>query len=302
MSEKIPQGSERLQDVDLGPLAGWIEQYRTEFGAFARQIRAGLLKTEEERERGAVDAGVEPGEAETMRARAAQEDIIRRNATTAEQTGLALEFPSGDEEQEWALELRLNIGDGEKFRAYLASLQNPTESQVVGLIKVADVLTLQLTGGYDLENPDDERLINLVVSLKGIVTEYARLAEVAPALKESAVKLEETYASVKGGYLKELIAVQEAMLLEPLGKGFGPSQWHTDSTEDGYITMWNDALEILSRIKRNPKATALHDTVRAHLLASLEYAWEDMKARKSRLLNNKMEGFIAGTKERLQKA
>ena len=303
MSEKFPEPNENFRSIDLGDLADWIDVYREKFGPWSRLARSGIFSmTNEEIEEQAVDSGVEPAEREVALAKAAQADIVRRNEKIAEEVGITLEFPG--EEEEWATELRLNIGDGKKFSTYLASLTEPTESQVKGLQKVAEILVGQLTNGYDLNDAEDERLLELVASLKNIVTEYSRLAQKVSLLQQSAESLQETYRVVQGGYIKQHIAVQEQRLLLPLGHdgGFGPSVWHTDSSEEGYLTKWNEALETLADIKANPKAVALYNDVRDNLLQSVAYALHDMETSKSPLLNNKVESFLRRTKEKLEHA
>lgn len=231
----------------------------------------------------------------------AQKDIIRRNKRIAEQVGLLLDFPGGEADDEWALELRLDIGDGKKFVNYLHTLKEINLSQLKGLAKVAEILELQLTHGYDLANPEDERLLELASSLKNIVPEYKRIAGLNPSLETSATLLEEVYKSVKDGCLKEYILVKDEHLLDLVGgRNFGPSKWHTDSSEKDYIKRWNQVIETLAFIAKNPKAKELYEKARNNLFASLEYAEKDMKERKSTLLNNKISRFIEVTRQKLQ--
>src|SRR3989338_581411 len=105
MPEKIPElnpDSEGLKRVDLGQLADWIEEYRNRFGPWARLGRAGAFGMAPSPE----DENLEddPAEKEAALAKAAQTEIVQRNKSVAEQTGLSLSFPSGEEESERALE------------------------------------------------------------------------------------------------------------------------------------------------------------------------------------------------------
>lgn len=291
----------KLKNIDLGSLADWIDEYQNKFGAGARAGRAladvFLAEANEELSEG----GETFDRAETERARVAQADIVRRNRMVAEKVGLSLDFPSGDEDVEWALELRLDIANGKKFVSYLKALRKMTDSQIRGLIKVSDVLISQLTEGYDLSDPSDDRLIELVATLKDVVSEYKRIAKLNPSLDASATHFEEVSASVKDGCLKEYIFAEEHQLFDLAGsKGFGPSRWHTDMTEDHYITKWNTALKNLSELALHPKARKLYEKARDNLLSCLEYAENDMRKSKSRLLNNKIEAFIVGIKKKLQ--
>jgi len=197
--------------------------------------------------------------------------------------------------------MRLDIGDGKKFTAYLHSLREVTGSQAKGLAKVSEILALQLTKGYDLTNSEDERLLELAASLKNITSEYRRIAGINPTLEASAMLLEDVYSAVKDGCLREYILAKDEKLLLPIGReGFGPSRWHTDSSEEMYIKRWNEALEALSTINQNPKAKGLYEKARRNLLACLEYAEKDMAQQKSSLLNNKIKGFVEATKRKLR--
>jgi hypothetical protein len=303
-NERAPGGEEELKDIDLSPIAGWIEKYNKDFGSFARQIRAGVLLTPEEREKQEIESEdeEEPGEKEEARARSTQEQILREISELAEQVGLSIHFPSGDEEQEWALELRVHIVDGEKFTRYLRSQteNDPTDSQLEGLAKIADTLGKQLTEGYDLSDGNNPEFLELVGSLGEITEVYTRLGEKNPKVTESATILAGIYEAVRGRHLHEYIWVKEARLLTPIATGFGPSTWHTDSSQEGYERNWNEALETLAKVRKNPKAKDFAEKLRAHLLESLEYAEKDMKNRGNRLMNNKMEGFISSIKGKLQ--
>ncbi len=293
-----------LQKIDLGQLADWIGGYHQKFGAIARQGRTGAFLTEQERherEEQLMRENRDPEEEEIKLAQAVQADIIRRNEKLTEQVGLSIDFPSG-EGAEWALDMKLDIGDGKKFTAYLHALRKVTESQAKGLAKVSEVLVAQVTHGYDLDDPEDERLLELVASLKSVVSEYRRIADLNPSLETATRQFEEVYTSVREGCLKEYIVAKDAQLFDSIGKGFGPSTWQRDSSEDVYIKYWSGALDTLAQLTGNPKAKGLYERARHNLLASLEYVEKDMREQKSRLLNNKISMFLASTKEKLQKS
>src|SRR3989344_1141273 len=227
MSEKI-QEPNSLDSVDQGQLADWIDEYEKRFGPFARLGRAGAFLATEEQEERLMREDAAPEEKEVQLARAAQSDIVRRNQPIAQQVGLSLDFPAGEEEGEWAPEMRLDVGSGEKFTKCLQALQKLSVSQARGLVKVAEILAKQLTHGYDLSNVEDERLLELASSLKSITEEYGRLTEVNPTLQASATLLEDVRRSVNGRYLREYILAKDGQLLDPPeARTFGPGRWHT---------------------------------------------------------------------------
>lgn len=291
-----------LRRTDLGGVAGWLAIYN-------RQFHLGTLAAKTMM-RGMKDESSASVETETEKEKELSfDEIQRRNQVVLSRTGLSLEpvraigVIMSQEGTEFPSELRINLSDGTQFVKYLESLKGGSlsPSQTLGLERTADSLTAQLKGQYDLSNSDDERLLELFGHASKIISEYERLdKEGGKGLGNCIAELRDLVAISKQGYLREhLRVVHERLLAEIGGKNFGPSQWHTDITEEGYINRWNKALTTLSEIAQNPKAEGFAERVRGHLLASLLYAEKDMKESKSRLLNNKINGFIEATKRRL---
>lgn len=215
---------------------------------------------------------------EARLARAVQTEIFRRNQKLAEQVGLSISFPSGDEEQEWALDMRVNLTKGTRFLEYLRAFSgcSLSESQQKGLQKIAGMINKQITNDSDLQSPDDH-FMELVKTLGDISSAYARLVGRNPKMEASAVALSEIYDAIRAGYLREYVAAKNAQLLDPAGAPtFGPSRWHTDASETTYRNNWDGALEVVRKIQKNRKATDLAKRCITNLIKSVEYAKQDM--------------------------
>lgn len=292
-----------LRKTDLGEVAGWLNIYN-------RQFHFGTLAAKTVMRGWKDESSISDGGETEKEKELSFDEIQRRNQVVLSRTGLSLEpvraigVIMSQEGTEFPSELRINLSDGRQFVRYLESLKGDSlsQSQTFGLERTADSLTAQLKGQYDLANADDERLLELFGHASRIISEYERLdKERGKGLGHCIAELRELVSISKQGYLREhLRVVQEQLLVEIGGKHFGPSRWHTDITEEGYIKRWNKALTTLSEIAQNPKAKEFAERVRGHLLASLEYAEKDMKKRKDMLLNNKISAFIEATKQKLQ--
>lgn len=299
--KEIKIADAELRRTDLGEVAGWLDIYNKQFhlGTLAAKTMMRGWKDD--------SSTLEGTETEKE---VSFDEIRKRNQIVLSRTGLSLEAVRAigvimsEEGTEFPSELRINLSDGKQFVKYLESLKGDSlsQSQTIGLERTASNLIAQLRGQYDLANHEDERLLELFGNASRIIAEYERLnTEGGTGLGTCISELKNLVATAKQGYLREhLLAEDEQLLAEIGGRNFGPSKWHTDSSEEGYIKRWSKALETLSEIARNLKAKGLHEQARGNLLASLEYAEKDMVGRKSRLLNNKVSKFIEATKKRLQ--
>lgn len=291
-----------LQKTDLGEVAGWLDIYNKQFHLGTLAAKTVMRGWKDE----SVTADLETEAAK----RVSFDEIQKRNQAVLSRVGLSLEpvraigVVMSDEGTEYPSELRINLSDGKQFMSYLNSLKGDSlsPSQKIGLKRTAGSLLAQLKVEYDLANPEDERLLELFGSASKIIAEYERLdMEGGKGLGDCITELKNLVAIAKQGYLREHLLAQKGRLLAEIGgRNFGPSKWHTDSTEEGYIKMWNKALETLSEIAKNPKAKGLYEQACGNLLASLEYAEKDMIDRKSSLLNNKISSFLKAVKKKLQ--
>lgn len=174
-------------------------------------------------------------------------------------------------------EIFININEPKKFIAFLKSIDaeriQPNQEQ--WLKNFAAHLTKQLKHQYDLNNPGDERLLNLFSALSEMVEQYRRLDNGQNHLANEIAELEKLLEIARKGYLREYINVIESpgsLLAEVGGKNFGPSQWQIDCSPEKYKSYWKNAFAILRETRKNEKATEFYRQLVNHFTQSLEYA------------------------------
>ena len=277
-----PEHEKSLGEINLSGLVVSLENYNEQFepGAMIAEALMG------------------PGEGETRDIEQRREDelqnILKRHREDLGRAGLSLEpvksgitlIPSGVESMEdvkHALEMRINLADGKKFVNYLDALKEApiSQGQAKSLEVIAQSLTSQLSTQYQLENPDDERMIQLFGSLDQIIERYHELDKTGEAgISESVEKLSKYLEIARSKYLKEYLWAQNGGLLNEIGekdKYFGPSKWHTDANEELYRdTYWGRAIRIVKAMSKNPNARIFQLDVIDRLEESLRYAKSDI--------------------------
>lgn len=245
-----------------------------------------------------AEAIMGPKEGETRSIEKRREDevqnILKRHREDLGRAGLSLEpvksgitlIPSGVESMEDVkhhTEMRINLADGKKFVNYLDALKEAPlgEGQAKALEAIAQNLTIQLSTQYQLENPDDERMIQLFGSLDQIIERYHELDKNGEAgISESVAKLSKYLEIARGKYLKEYLWAQNSGLLNEVGekdKYFGPSKWHTDANEEQYRDRyWGRAVKTVKAMGKNPNARIFQLEVIDRLEESLRYAKSDL--------------------------
>lgn len=176
------------------------------------------------------------------------------------------------------LKVRVNLSDGKRFLDYLSSLDkdNLTSGQTKGLEAVAESLTKQLVGQYNLGNPDDERMIELMGNLSEVIKKYGGFEN--KKLSQAVKELTECLEISKKKYLKEYLLAKKEKLLSEVGSNeFGPSDWHGDSSLESYERMWTNAMEKLVEIGRNKNARKLYERIIFNLKQCLEHAKKSIK-------------------------
>jgi len=280
----------KLSKLDLGELARWVNSYNAQFNwgsILGRNIVRGIHEAEAEAKR----ATLEESESEEQQQRISLEEITQRTREMLQQSGLSLEsvhgvgtiFSSETPESVRSSELRINLSDGKRFLKYLENLNGRklTESQKNGLETVVSTLTTQLKGEYELDNPEDTRLLELFGVASKLIVEYERLEqEGAGGMAQAVATLKRLVEFSKKGYLREHLLAEKAGLLEEIGgENFGPSKWHTDSSWETYKKYWEGALETVKILKKNPKASELLSQVQRNLEGSIRYAKNDIRTK-----------------------
>ncbi len=273
--ENEPLKKENLRNIDINVVSKLIEKYNRQFniGTLAAEM---MIKRMED----------EMGNQSSHEGKISLEEIQEQTKEILENTGISLEpikgpgYMTTESGGTYSSEMRINLGDGKKFIEYINALDVEilTISQIEGLKAVAESLEKQLVGEYELDNPDDERNIELFGNLSNIIEVYKRIdPEGNKGLTLSIKNLEQYLEIARKGYLKEyLISKKERLLDEVGGQNFGPSKWHTDSNEESYRHFWEGAMVSLEKIHSNPKASDLYKKIVENLKQSLIYAKADL--------------------------
>jgi hypothetical protein len=260
------EGGEVLGKLDISDLKKSLEEYNKQFD-FGTLLAERLIEGFEGKNE----------DNNLYKPKISIEDIEDKHRGIIDKTGISLEsvrkgvmFASetSDEERQPS-EMRINLKDGKKFLSYLNSLniENLKESQITGLKLVADSLTKQLVEQYELDNPEDERMLELFGSLNDIIQEYKRLdSSRRNGLTESMKDLSEYISLSRDGYLREYFVAKNNHLLDTLDSdSFGPWKWHKDSNEKSYERFWNESIKKLNLIGKNQKADNLYKKVKDNL-------------------------------------
>jgi hypothetical protein len=291
-----PEYAQELKTLDLGPISEEVERYNSRFSMGAMMARMVI-----------EHAGTKPGEeAESPITEREQEDqaaflqrIENQYGIQMAKSGIGLESTKGkavlmtaDGESESTV-LRVNLKDRTAFLAYLSALDSETisSSQVRGLTDVAKNLETQLKEVYSLDKPD-VRANELLTNLNEIVEGYKKLdPDGSKGLSKTVEELSVLQQMASKKQLKEHLMIERAGLMAEVGgNNFGPSKWHTDSDEVSYKRYWDQALEVLSKVRANPDAADLAIDLNSNLQASILYAKNELE-KKNQDKDNEREKF-----------
>lgn len=275
--ETEEQHEKSLGEIDLSKVFDSLEKYNESF-SWGRTMGRAMIES--------FDAEESEGEAEKTfedkveNERAGEYDkFLRDYGTDLARTGLNLEpvksgivaFSSTGELPE--LKMRINLEKGKRFLDYLDSLDKGylTSGQIKGIEAVAKNLTSQLVEQYDLGDPNDKRMIELLSNLSKVIEKYNAIGneQVSQSVGELAQYLEIS----KEKYLNEyLLAKKERLLAEVGSQQFGPSDWHGDSSPESYTKMWNMAIDKVAEIGKNKNAKKFQQQVIKNLKDCLVFA------------------------------
>lgn len=175
--------------------------------------------------------------------------------------------------------LQFSLIDGEKLINFLRTVapNSISSPELVATLKfLAKSLSNQLVGEYlvQLVGERSESWQDLLDSLYGVASELNRLNQ-----KEIAAGITVYLERAWQGDLREYLLAEHHKLL---GVGFGPHNWHTDSTSKEYRQLWDKALDILEEINKNPKAAELSASLTERLSIFCENARQEI----SQILNS----------------
>lgn len=163
-------------------------------------------------------------------------------------------------------EIRVNISDHIKFLDSLSvfNKDNITELDAKNLSELANSLEMQIKNQYRLDDPDEDRLLEMFAGLSKMIDKYKELdTEKKLNLYDKAEHLEKYLETSRKGYLREFLAIETNNFLPiadgKLGNfkeaGFTVSAWQEDSSVDRYENYyWERALNALDYINKNPNA------------------------------------------------
>lgn len=278
MSETPKQYPSKINPQELNALFSDIDKYNKQFNAFSilgKCMSDVVRKPINEK----VDTEAQLIDNQKMNQQITSGSFIDKHASIMNSMGLRAESVSNNKAVVYVpnneisnSEMRLNIGDREKFVNVLRSLSKEEVSEMPdwnsNLQKLVDILEQQLKDHYNLKQPSDDAL-NLLASMKDIVHEYERIG-----LNEEVKSLATLLKKAQGGYLKEHLLVQNSDIMQT--EGFGPAQWHLDSTRQGYQERWNRTINVLDTVKANVNSQHLAKEIHSHLQTSIQKALKDM--------------------------
>ncbi len=169
----------------------------------------------------------------------------------------------------------IELKNGGKYISFLKQLDPEivAKNNLGHLINgMSSSLELQLDWFYDLSNPSDEAL-ELLVNLDSIVAEYERLGVTGERMDA----LVEAVNRKRQGILKEhLIAVRNDLYPDDGGKD-SPVHWFENYDSNSFLDKWNETLDNLNEIKKNPKAADFYHDLKSWLIDSVGIAATEIK-------------------------
>ncbi len=195
--------------------------------------------------------------------------------------------------------LEFNLNNAPKYLSFLNRLnpsdisQNSFDSH---LEKIGTSLANQLLKNYNLYNPNDQTL-ELIINLQKITAEYQRLG-----IKGESLLLSDLSKLYQGGILREYISAFRSGLLPTNQSVPQPEDWHFIYQTEQFLQKWNQTLDTLKQIKRNPKAKDLYGKIKANLLNSIELSCSKIEASrtKNNVFDQKYLNILSTVKEELE--
>lgn len=191
-------------------------------------------------------------------------------------------------------EMSIDIADFHRFSGFLHALDHDKIKQAdLGsmLGGLARSLTQRVLEQYTQADPATEAS-HLFDTLEELIGEYKRLG-----LSDLVAKLETYNEHKKMGDLSEYLAVERQGLLNKPGKFFGPADWQKDSTAESLENRWENAIDTLLRLKQNPNAADLYQTLKAHLKVCVTAALDDLERTSNP--NEKLKTVLEAEKQKL---
>ncbi|MEI8328295.1 MAG: hypothetical protein WCG02_04135 [Candidatus Taylorbacteria bacterium] len=272
----------KLSTLDTSEIISHLDSYNKQFSlgaSMARQLLHGLDREQRKGDK-TFDSDTDISATEDQFA----EQLVTFDQMKADMqelmsmTGLEYQpmqtnwFIAGSEGNHPGSEMRLNLKDGSQFVKYLQVI-NPesiSQSQKDGLNQIVEVLCKQFVS-YDLNDPNDERLLEFMGSISTILAEYRRIFG-DDKLSEDIKRLEKYLSYARNGCLRELRAAEELSLDEPFtGQGF-VLRWHTDATPEYLQKGWDSVIDTLHMISKNDKAVEIYRISKDTALHALDSA------------------------------
>lgn len=293
-------GSQPEDLVAFNEAIDTVNEHNEQFSLGKLMARAMLDHLDEaQRAQGLIDAGATQEEAEQAvdfvgsdKLPLTEEEQLTRsvigitNAPILETTGLALSplrttstMYSSKGEQSVG-KVRLQVADGGKFSNFLSAV-NPEDATEDFQQNTADVTSSLIAEATDaIANATDEQTaLETLAYGKGIVAglEHIGLAE-SPVTN----KLRALYEHGQQGDVREYVQADNIGLLkDPTEKGFGPANWHRDTSTEDLATHWSQVVEVVKAAKNNPKAQDLYTQLLQSAQVYLNHAQSDWATAKA---------------------
>ena len=216
-------------------------------------------------------------------------------------SGIVLVSSEGNHEFK---EMRLNLVDGAQFVKYLCSLNQEglSDSQKEGLKQIAEVLTKQFRS-YDLNDPENASLLELMGNMSKIIDEYKRLGDEFFGSDESILSLENYLTYARKGCLREYMEAEKLKLNKPFIPGKYILEWHKDATKESLQKSWDEVIDVLQMIYKNKNAEAIYAQALATAKQALESAFKQVTEwqsdPKQKKYADKLLPVIVATKARI---
>lgn len=170
-------------------------------------------------------------------------------------------------------ELSMSIMDGGAFVKFLKKIDKVDFEKYSDLKN--DILIIIKDATKQIADPasSEEKIAPLVASGIKILHEFERLG-----FGKNTENLAESLMGAQGKTLNELRALRAARCLDkPDAKVFGPSDWHTDMSIEGYQKKWAETKRVVLETLQNKNAAMLARRAAENLIANADYAIKNME-------------------------
>lgn len=211
-------------------------------------------------------------------------DVFIKTENHLKQIGLSVESGLGtqssvvlasDQEDQYPKEIRFNISDSEKFKAYLKSIDpsKVSELEVELLISIPKSLINQLIDTYKILNevPSDY-FYNFIKSVDTIKDEYERISKEKDnyELGWSVREMQSVKDALKGQYLKEYIEK----------KSLPWFFWSVDVGTDSYLQRYTHYSKFFKKSLENEHTKKFLQEIVQNILMNIENARKELKSGK----------------------